>query len=108
MNLIIFGALTPVYVLCIPNARPQPDAKMLPKILSLDWVGILLNCGIYVAWIIALQFSGSTWPWSTGVALLALLSLGLWLFFSASSNTTAFLPLQKPDCFQSLSLRGGL
>lgn len=34
--------------------------------MIIDWVGILLNCGIYVAWVIALQFGGSTWPWHDG------------------------------------------
>ncbi|KAH8812368.1 major facilitator superfamily domain-containing protein [Xylogone sp. PMI_703] len=66
INLIIMGAISPVYLLCVPNPQPQPNKGFLRKITSLDWVGILLTCGMYTTWVIALQFGGSTWPWSDG------------------------------------------
>lgn len=88
-----------MYILCIPNARPQPDTKMLPKILSLDWVGILLNCGICVAWIIALQFSGSTWPWSDGRSIACFVVTGALVILFGIQQYYCFLTTPETRLF---------
>ena len=65
MNLIIFGVLSPAF-LFIPTFQPQPGIPTLTKLKQLDWVGAVLNAGLYTSFAIALTFGGATWAWNSG------------------------------------------
>jgi len=65
INLVIFALMIPAMIL-IPSYQPQPDVPTLTKLKQLDWVGALLNAGLYVSFVIALTFSGTTWAWRDG------------------------------------------
>ena len=65
MNLIVFGVLSPAF-LFIPTFQPQPGIPTLTKLKQLDWVGAVLNSGLYTSFVIALTFGGTTWAWDSG------------------------------------------
>lgn len=46
--------------------NPKPDQKLAAKITQMDWVGSLLNAGIYATWVMGLTFGGAQWAWSDG------------------------------------------
>jgi hypothetical protein len=66
INLVLIGIASPIFLFCIPSTQPQPNVSFTRKMAELDWLGALLNAGIYSAWVIGLQFGGSTWEWSSG------------------------------------------
>ncbi|KIM94421.1 hypothetical protein OIDMADRAFT_45798 [Oidiodendron maius Zn] len=65
INLVVFGLLSPAF-LFIPTFQPQPGIPILTKLKQLDWVGAVLNSGLYTSFVIALTFGGTTWAWNSG------------------------------------------
>ena len=43
---------------------PQPDRKLIDKLIEIDWIGTILNAAIYVSWVSALTFGGAQWSWN--------------------------------------------
>ncbi|KAL4919167.1 MFS general substrate transporter [Aspergillus aurantiobrunneus] len=66
LNLVIFGAMAPIYLFALPSLPRHPDLPFLDKFLSLDWLGIILNAGLYVAFTLAFTFAGAVWEWNDG------------------------------------------
>jgi MFS family permease len=65
INLVIYALMIPAMIL-IPSYQPQPGLPTLIKIKQLDWIGALLNAGLYVSFVLALTFGGTTWAWGDG------------------------------------------
>jgi MFS family permease len=65
INLVIFALMIPAMIL-IPSFQPQPGVPTITKFKQLDWVGAILNAGLYVSFVIALTFGGTTWAWGDG------------------------------------------
>ncbi|KAE9377238.1 MFS general substrate transporter [Stipitochalara longipes BDJ] len=65
INLVIFALMIPAMIL-IPSYQPQPGVPTLTKFKQLDWIGALLNASLYVSFVIALTFGGTTWAWGDG------------------------------------------
>ncbi|EHK18369.1 uncharacterized protein TRIVIDRAFT_194160 [Trichoderma virens Gv29-8] len=74
LNLVVFGAMAPVYLFVIPAVPRQADVSIIDKIKKFDWVGIVLTAGIYVCLVLAFSFGGIIWAWSDGrfIALIVL------------------------------------
>ncbi len=73
INLPLAGVLSPVYFFIFPSFVPRADIPIKEKILSLDWVGSVLNAGTFVFFMTALTFSGSLYAWNSATAI------GLWV-----------------------------
>jgi MFS family permease len=65
INLVIFGVMG-WSLLLLPPFQPQPGVSAFTKLKQLDWVGAVLNAGIYVSFVLALTFGGSAWAWNSG------------------------------------------
>lgn len=59
LNLVLFAIIGPA-LLMIPPFDPQPGLKFFAKIKQIDWVGAVLNAGLYVSFVLALTFGGTT------------------------------------------------
>lgn len=72
LNLVIFGAMSPIYLFILPSLPRRPGISFSDKVRSLDWLGIVLTAGLYVSFTLAFTFAGSIWAWSDGrfIALL--------------------------------------
>ncbi|OJJ71062.1 hypothetical protein ASPBRDRAFT_196595 [Aspergillus brasiliensis CBS 101740] len=72
LNLVIFGAMSPIYLFILPSLPRRPGIPFSDKLRSLDWLGIVLTAGLYVSFTLAFTFAGSIWAWSDGrfIALL--------------------------------------
>ncbi|KAF7563283.1 hypothetical protein G7046_g841 [Stylonectria norvegica] len=57
-----------------PLCRNSPTRRFLEKMRKLDWLGIVLTCGLYVCIVLAFTFGGPIWAWSDGrfIALVVL------------------------------------
>ena len=66
INLVLAGIFFPITLYLTPRNNPRPDKKFLPKLRSMDWLGITLIAGVYVSYTVAITFGGAIWPWSDG------------------------------------------
>ncbi|RSL68156.1 hypothetical protein CEP53_002658 [Fusarium sp. AF-6] len=66
LNLVIFAVTSPIYLFALPSLPQQPDTTFVEKLKKLDWLGITLNTGIYVCFVLAFTFGGPEWAWDDG------------------------------------------
>ncbi|KAF2445273.1 MFS general substrate transporter [Karstenula rhodostoma CBS 690.94] len=66
LNLVIFGAISPIYVLLLPSVPKKPDLTIWEKTKTMDWLDILLCAGMFSCFTIAFTFSGILWEYNNG------------------------------------------
>ena len=66
INLLIFAVLTPLYLIILPSKPRRPGTTFTQRLRSVDWLGTLLNMGMYVSLVLFCTFGGSIWAWSDG------------------------------------------
>ncbi|RSM05356.1 hypothetical protein CEP52_006309 [Fusarium oligoseptatum] len=66
LNLVIFAVTSPIYLFALPSLPQQPGTTFVEKLKKLDWLGITLNTGIYVCFVLAFTFGGPEWAWDDG------------------------------------------
>lgn len=66
INLVIFAALTPLYLIILPSKPRRPGTTFTQRLQSVDWLGTLLNMGMYVSFVLFCTFGGTIWAWSDG------------------------------------------
>ncbi|KAK8041127.1 hypothetical protein PG994_014134 [Apiospora phragmitis] len=78
LNLFIFVVMAPIYLFLLPSIQLRTETSWLQKVRDLDWVGIVLSCGMYTTFAMIFTFGGSIWPWSDGQMI------GLYVVFAAT------------------------
>ncbi|KAI8961050.1 MFS general substrate transporter [Daldinia sp. FL1419] len=66
LNLVIFGAMSPIYLFLVPSVPRRPEMSFLQKVKMMDWFGILLNSAMYSCFTVAFLFGGVQWAWNDG------------------------------------------
>ncbi|EEU33676.1 uncharacterized protein NECHADRAFT_98378 [Fusarium vanettenii 77-13-4] len=91
LNLVIFGAMSPIYLLVLPSFPRQVGRTFTQKMSSLDWLGIVLSAAMYVCFILAFAFGGVPWEWSDArtIALIVLSDVFL-VAFAVSQHYALF------------------
>jgi MFS family permease len=64
LNLVIFGAMSPIYLFLLPSLPRQPNTTFKQKVKDLDWLGTVLTAGLYVSFTLAFTFGGAIWAWN--------------------------------------------
>ncbi|PYI03845.1 MFS general substrate transporter [Aspergillus sclerotiicarbonarius CBS 121057] len=77
LNLVIFGAMSPIYLFVLPPLPRRPGMPFLENVRSLDWLGIILTAGLYVSFTMAFSFAGSIWAWNDGRVIALLVVFGV-------------------------------
>ncbi|KAM5479526.1 hypothetical protein McanCB56680_005454 [Microsporum canis] len=91
INLIIFGAMTPIYLFLLPSLPRWPAMSVMDKLKSLDWFGAVLSSGMYTTFAVAFSFGGAIWAWSDGrVIALIVVSALLAAAFALSQYLAVF------------------
>jgi hypothetical protein len=75
INLPLAGVLSPVYFFIFLSLNPRSDFINIQKLAEIDWVGAVLNGTVFVLFMIAVSFGGSTYAWDSGA------SIALWVVF---------------------------
>ncbi|KAI6087410.1 MFS general substrate transporter [Hypoxylon rubiginosum] len=77
LNLVIFGAMAPIYVFLLPSIPRREGTPIWEKVKSLDWLGMLLNAGMYCCFTVAFTFGGAMWDWSDGRIITLIVVFGV-------------------------------
>jgi len=75
INLVLAAVTAPIYLMLFPKYDPQPSMTLKAKLLSIDWIGAVLNAATFVLFMTVLTFAGSTWAWNSPSTII------LWVFF---------------------------
>ena len=75
INLIIGGIFVPACVFILPSFDPLPKTPIRARIVSFDFLGSLLSCGLFLAIIMAINFGGVLYQWMSG-EIMALFVVG--------------------------------
>ena len=76
MNLVLFAIFSPVYILVIHSYMPRPNEKLIKRLKELDWLGALLNAGMYTCFVIGFAIGGTLWPWADGRTIGSIVACG--------------------------------
>jgi predicted MFS family arabinose efflux permease len=71
--------MSPIYLFLLPSLPRQDGATFIQKIQGLDWLGSVLNAGLYISFVVVFSFGGTTWAWDDSriVALLVIFGVVL-------------------------------
>jgi MFS family permease len=65
----------------------------------MDWLGVLLNAGIYASWVIAITFGGALWAWSDGRTIATFVVCGVLIIAMALQQYFAILTTKERRIF---------
>ena len=91
LSLFIFVVMAPIYVFLLPSIQLRPGTPWLQKVRDLDWVGIVVSCGMYTAFAMIFTFGGSIYPWSDGQMIALYVAFAATLIAFALQQTFAIL-----------------
>ncbi|ESZ96547.1 hypothetical protein SBOR_3049 [Sclerotinia borealis F-4128] len=86
INLVIFAIAVPALLL-IPSFDPQPDLDVRHKLRHVDWIGALLNAGLFTSFVMALTFGGANWAWNDGRTIGTFVACGVIFIVFAIQQT---------------------
>ncbi|KAF2644127.1 MFS general substrate transporter [Massarina eburnea CBS 473.64] len=77
LNLVIFGAISPIYMFLVPSVPRKQNMMLGAKVKSMDWLGILLCSAMFSCFTVAFTFGGILWAWNDGrtIALIVIFCL---------------------------------
>ncbi len=76
INLVIGAVAAPVFLLFLPPIHPIQGVTIRSRLADLDFLGFLLNAGVWVTFTLALTMAGGQWPWNDGRTIAAFVAFG--------------------------------
>jgi len=89
INLVIGAATAPLYIFALPPIHPVIGVPIKTRVANLDFLGFLLNAGIWVSFTMATTMAGGQWPWNDGR------TIAVWVVFGV---LVALYGLQQYYC----------
>jgi MFS family permease len=99
INLLIFAAASPVIVFILEPYNPDPNSTLGEKLKRMDWVGIVLNAGMYTTFVMAFTFGGAQWSWKDGRTIAMIVVFGVLLILFAIQQTFAIFTTPEARIF---------
>ncbi|KAL7800321.1 major facilitator superfamily domain-containing protein [Trichoderma ceciliae] len=63
INLVIGAVTAPIYIFFLPTIHPIKGVSVRDRVMKLDFIGIVLGAGVWVAFTLATTMAGGQWPW---------------------------------------------
>lgn len=73
------SSIVQIYLFWLPKHDQGAGTPVRARLAQIDWAGATLNAAMYVLFLIACTFSGTTYAWSSGT------SIALWVLTGAST-----------------------
>lgn len=92
INLFIGAACAPAWLFLLPNKDPRPGVPFGDRVKELDYAGIVLLLGCLVSLIMAINFGGATYAWSSGQIIGLFVCAGvLFVLLAIQQSRTLFV-----------------
>ncbi|KAM5490307.1 hypothetical protein MaudMau93_002505 [Microsporum audouinii] len=96
INLVLAAVKAPVLLLLVPDYLPSSHNKALQKLKELDIIGMILNAGIYVGWVIPMTFASTLWGWSDYRTIASFVVFGVvFIAFAIQQGVPLFTTLER-------------
>lgn len=96
INLFIGAACAPAWLFLLPSKDPRPDIPFKTRVRELDYAGIILLVGCLVSLIMAINFGGVTYAWSSGQIIGLFVCAGvLFILLAIQQSRTLFVALSR-------------
>ncbi|KAI1918584.1 hypothetical protein LOZ65_004818 [Ophidiomyces ophidiicola] len=84
LNLLVGAVVGPIYIILLPDFKPQKGVPTVKRLANLDYLGAFLSIGMLVCLIMAMNLGGVLWAWDSGksIALFVLAAVCLALFIA--------------------------
>ncbi|KFY00500.1 hypothetical protein V490_01318 [Pseudogymnoascus sp. VKM F-3557] len=105
INLVIGGALAPIFLFAIPSISPVKGVPIMERIKKLDHLGYLLSAGIWVSFTMAFIMAGGQWPWNDGRSIAMVVVFGVLVAAFALQQYFSFLTTTDTRAFPVHLLR---
>ncbi|OOF92459.1 hypothetical protein ASPCADRAFT_399305 [Aspergillus carbonarius ITEM 5010] len=93
INLLFGAILLPAYLFVIPSNDPLPGVSVWQKLARFDWVGAVLSVGAFTTLVMAINFGGTLYAWSSGqIIALFVVSAILWVVFGLQQAFNILTP----------------
>lgn len=86
LNLLVGAVVGPIYIILLPDFKPQSGVPLTQRLAQIDYLGTVLSIGAMLCVIMAMNFGGVLWGWNEGE------SIGL---FVAAGVLTILFVLQQ-------------
>ncbi|KAK1659527.1 major facilitator superfamily domain-containing protein [Colletotrichum godetiae] len=86
LNLLVGAVVGPIYIILLPDFKPQAGVTLIQRLAQIDYLGTVLSIGAMLCVIMAMNFGGVLWGWDEGE------SIGL---FVAAGVLTILFVLQQ-------------
>lgn len=96
INLFIGAACAPAWLFLLPSKDPRPGVPFKSRVKELDYVGIVLLVGCLVSLIMAINFGGVTYSWSSGQIIGLFVCAGvMFTLLAVQQSRTLFVALPR-------------
>ncbi|KFA69327.1 hypothetical protein S40285_09088, partial [Stachybotrys chlorohalonatus IBT 40285] len=99
INLVLGAVTAPVFIFSFPRYSAHRHLSVWPHVVTLDWLGALLNAATYALFITACTYSGSQWPWSSGSAITLWVMTWVTAMLCVLQQWTSFLTTKEDRIF---------
>ncbi|KAF7889886.1 uncharacterized protein EAF02_002301 [Botrytis sinoallii] len=111
INLVIGGIFAPVYIFLLPSSKANPESLLSQRLHGFDYVGTVLQAESLACTVMAINFGGILYEWSSGriIAMFVIAGVLVLLFAVQQSHTLLtsattrifpvhFLSIKEPVC----------
>ncbi len=80
INLVVGAVVSPVFLLFLPSIHPVQGVSIRARLAKLDFIGFILNAGVWTSFTIALIMAGGQWKeWNDGRTIAIFVVFGVLL-----------------------------
>ncbi|KAF4429945.1 aurofusarin rubrofusarin efflux pump AFLT [Fusarium acutatum] len=79
LNLLVGVVIGPIYVLLLPDFKPQAGVPLTSRLAQIDYLGTALSIGSVLSLIMAMNFGGVLWSWDAGRSIGLFVTAGVLL-----------------------------
>ncbi|CRG86687.1 hypothetical protein PISL3812_03697 [Talaromyces islandicus] len=86
-NLVVGAVCAPISLFLLQVPNPCPDQTIKKRALGIDYIGVILLCGLILSIVIVIPFGGNQYPWNSGhvIALFVVVFVVLWGLLTSKS-----------------------
>jgi hypothetical protein len=105
LNLVLFGLFSPVLFFILRPYSFQPDVPFTKKLITMDWIGMVLNAALYTLFVMLFTFAGVQWAWDDHRTIVLFVMLAVVLLAFVTSQYFTVLTTKENRIFPGDFLR---
>lgn len=105
INLCIGALFAPAWLFLLPKSDPKQGVPLLHRVKQLDYVGLVLNIGFLVPFVMAINFGGAVYAWDSAQMIALWVVAGVVFIVFCLQQKLALLTTKENRMFPADFLR---